>query len=148
MGQPATISPLYIILLGRHRSAIQLNNNGKIASLVPSRLPCSSPSAQAEKGRQWNSENPFHDQMNHPVEVLNFPSMRKTQKTSVALSCCNFEQSNFQDFSFSGLTSLERLELSDCRIWAVGERAFAGDLHALESIKVKSLGRPVASFAK
>ena len=41
-----------------------------------------------------------------------------------------------QDFSFSGLTSLVRLELSDCRIWSVGERAFAGDLRALEWIRL------------
>ena len=42
---------------------------------------------------------------------------------------------NFQDFSFSGLTSLVRLELSNCRIWSLGERAFAGNLRALEWIR-------------
>ena len=42
-GQPATISHLFIILLSRHRSTIQLNNNGEIGSLVLSWQPCSWP---------------------------------------------------------------------------------------------------------
>ena len=51
----------------------------------------------------------------------------------------------FQDFSFAGLSSLERLELSDCRIWSVSERAFAGNLHALEWIKLD--GNRIAHLA-
>ena len=40
-GQPAAISQLFIILLGRHLSANQQNNNREIGSLVLSRQPWS-----------------------------------------------------------------------------------------------------------